>query len=262
MEIDGRSQALSSQQKREFTMLHEPLDFRDKVVLINADDNSISSAIGAGFIAAGARVMISGPAAASEGAIAEACFRPCDADDYPRMQACVDELISGHRRLDVLICVAGDQARSSDDGKEALSDDETITRMLVAPINLAQIAYQAMRRQAEGGVIINVTGTDTPTVVREGAARAAAARGLANLATSLAVEWGPAVRVNTILVARPSPPDPAMPGVTPIPNEIPGRRHADQQLADAPGELVNACLFLASSLAAYISGSHLELHCH
>src|SRR5260370_247851 len=92
------------------------------------------------------------------------------------------------------------------------------------------------------------------------AAYGAAKAGLHNLVTPLAVEWAPKVRVNAVV-----------PG--PVATEAAGAAHfADAggaqavagtvplgRLAD-PGDVADACLFLASPQASYVSGAALLLH--
>lgn len=240
-------------------MLHEPLDFHGKAVLVNTDDGVIGRSIGAGFIAAGAEVLICGPAPGSEKSAAGIPYRNCGPDDYPRMQACVDEMVSRCGRLDVLICVTGSDAGGDDLAGQQGSDERQITLNLVAPIIFNQLAYPVMTRQDGGGVIINVTGMDAPTATPGGGTRAAAARGLANLAASLAIEWGPSVRVNTLMGAWPSSRDEATQDLLMSANETVARDTVRLQPA-TPGELVRACLFLASTLAGYVSGARLDLH--
>ncbi|MGO4431367.1 SDR family oxidoreductase, partial [Streptomyces sp. MCAF7] len=71
---------------------------------------------------------------------------------------------------------------------------------LIAPLTVSLAAYEVMRHQERGGSIVmigSVSGTrPSPGTAAYGAAKA----GLANLAHSLAVEWAPAVRVNTVVL--------------------------------------------------------------
>jgi NAD(P)-dependent dehydrogenase (short-subunit alcohol dehydrogenase family) len=94
----------------------------------------------------------------------------------------------------------------------------------------------------------SVSGTrPSPGFAAYGAAKA----GLHHLTTSLAVEWAPAVRVNSVI---PGPVDDA--GLDPgaLARTVPMGRPATT--ADVAG----ACLLLASPLAAYVSGAALAVH--
>jgi NAD(P)-dependent dehydrogenase (short-subunit alcohol dehydrogenase family) len=91
------------------------------------------------------------------------------------------------------------------------------------------------------------------------AAYGAAKAGLHHLVTSLAIEWGPAVRVNCVVpgfVATEAVGaqygDPAT--VAAVAATVPLRRMAT---AD---DVAQACLFLASPGASYISGACLTVH--
>lgn len=91
------------------------------------------------------------------------------------------------------------------------------------------------------------------------AAYGAAKAGLHHLVTSLAIEWGPKVRVNTVV-----------PGFVATESSSEHYGDADRAAAIAatvplrrmatPDDVADACLFLASPRAAYISGASLTLH--
>jgi NAD(P)-dependent dehydrogenase (short-subunit alcohol dehydrogenase family) len=114
-----------------------------------------------------------------------------------------------------------------------------------------------MQQQDSGGSIVmigSVSGTrPSPGTAAYGAAKA----GLASLATSLAVEWAPKVRVNTVVVG---PVDTEQShlhygdehGVAAVGATIPMGRMA------TPADVADACLYLAS--AAYVTGSTLTVH--
>jgi NAD(P)-dependent dehydrogenase (short-subunit alcohol dehydrogenase family) len=91
------------------------------------------------------------------------------------------------------------------------------------------------------------------------AAYGAAKAGLQHLVTSLAIEWGPAVRVNCVVpgfVATEAVGeqygDPAT--VAAVAATVPLRRMA------TPDDVAQACLFLASPGASYVSGACLTVH--
>ncbi len=91
------------------------------------------------------------------------------------------------------------------------------------------------------------------------AAYGAAKAGLIGLTTSLAVEWAPKVRMNAVIAglieteqAHLHYGDEA--GVAAVAATVPLGRMGN------PADLANACLYLASPLASYVSGSTLTLH--
>ena len=96
-------------------------------------------------------------------------------------------------------------------------------------------------------MIGSVSGTrPSPGTAAYGAAKA----GLHHLATSLAVEWAPRVRVNSLVVGPVATSVDAAAAAATVPM---GR-------TATPAEVAGACLFLASPLAGYISGAALEVH--
>jgi NAD(P)-dependent dehydrogenase (short-subunit alcohol dehydrogenase family) len=131
---------------------------------------------------------------------------------------------------------------------------------LIAPLHVAQAANTVMQGQPGGGSIIMIGSVSGTRPSPETAAYGAAKAGLHHLATTLAVEWAPKVRVNSVV-----------PG--PVATESAVAAHYDDvgtmtAIAQTmplgrlvtPDEVADACLFLASPLAAGISGASLLLH--
>jgi NAD(P)-dependent dehydrogenase (short-subunit alcohol dehydrogenase family) len=129
----------------------------------------------------------------------------------------------------------------------------------VGALLCAQAAHRLMQGQPEGGCIINIGSVaglrGSPTTVAYGAAKA----GLLQATQSLAMEWGPNIRVNAIVagyVATDEAQDHygGLAGIDRIGAEFPLGRFA------APSDIAAACLYLASPLAAYVSGAQLAVH--
>ena len=119
---------------------------------------------------------------------------------------------------------------------------------------LAQAANRVMQEQGTGGAIVNISSISAhrpaPTIAAYGAAKA----GLDSLTRSLAMEWGPRVRVNAIDVGlcRTEQTDDHYGDdsrVAAIESTIPLGRMA------TPTEVGNVAVFLASDLASYVSGA-------
>ena len=130
---------------------------------------------------------------------------------------------------------------------------------LLAPLHVAQRAYQVMQHQPDGGSVIMIGSVSGVRPSPGSAAYGAAKAGLHHLATSLAVEWAPKVRVNSVIVG------------------LVATEHAAAHYGDAsslaavaatvplgrmgrPEDVADACLFLASPLASYVTGSALLVH--
>jgi NAD(P)-dependent dehydrogenase (short-subunit alcohol dehydrogenase family) len=124
---------------------------------------------------------------------------------------------------------------------------------------VAQAANRLMQDQADGGAIVMVSSVSglrpSPGTAAYGAAKA----GLHSLAASLAVEWAPKVRVNAVAasavrteLAHLHLGDAA--GLERVAATVPLGRLAE------PDDVGDACVFLASPLASYVSGTVLTLH--
>ena len=110
-----------------------------------------------------------------------------------------------------------------------------------------------------GGSIINIASVSTIRPSPGTAAYGAAKAGLVNLGTSLAVEWAPKVRVNALVVGLTETEQAHLhygdkDGIAAVGATIPLGRMA------VPADVGHACLFLASPLASYVSGTNFAVH--
>ncbi|MFA5943877.1 MAG: SDR family oxidoreductase [Candidatus Thermoplasmatota archaeon] len=116
-------------------------------------------------------------------------------------------------------------------------------------------SFGGRMQRGRGGSILNIVAgyawTGAPGVSHSGAAKA----GVLNLTKSLAVEWAPKVRVNAV---SPGPID-GTEGMKRLGDDL-GLRPAVEKSVPMgrmgqPDEVAQACLFLASSAASYVTGN-------
>jgi NAD(P)-dependent dehydrogenase (short-subunit alcohol dehydrogenase family) len=227
-------------------------------VLVTGGGRGIGLGIVRGFLASGATVVTCSrhePTADLGGAR----FIKADVRDVSQVDSLVTTVVDEYGSLDVVVNNAGGAPPAEAATASPRLHAKIIELNLIAPLHVSQRANVVMQQQDAGGVIImigSVSGTrPSPGTAAYGAAKA----GLANLATSLAVEWAPKVRLNTVVVG---PVDTEQShlhygdaeGVAAVGATIPLGRMA------VPADVAAACLWLASPSAAYVSGSTLTLH--
>ncbi len=186
-------------------------------------------------------------------------FHACDVRDGDAVAAMVADIVERHGRLDGVVNNAGGSpfalaADASDNFARKI-----VELNLVAPLVVARAAHAVMSGQPGGGAIVNVSSVSghrpSPGTSAYGAAKA----GLDNLTTSLAVEWAPAVRINSVVCG---PVETELShlhygdadGVAAVGATIPMGRLA------APDDIGHAVAFLLSPLAGYITGTTLTVH--
>ncbi len=242
--------------------MSDPLDFTGKSVIVTGGGKGIGAGITKCFLTAGARVLVCGrtePDILPRSGENEALFTLCDVRDFEQIEACVQFAQDHFGRLDVLINNAGG-APYADAATVSPRFSESIIRLnLIAPLNFSQAANRIMQGQESGGSIVNIASVSTIRPSPGTAAYGAAKAGLVNLGTSLAVEWAPKVRVNAVVVGLTETGQSGLhygdaDGIAAVGATIPLGRMA------VPADIGNACLFLASPLASYVSGTNFAVH--
>ena len=188
-----------------------------------------------------------------------ATFLACDVRDPDAVRRLVDEVVARHGCLDVLVNNAGGSPEAPSATVSPRLFDKVVQLNLSAAFYCAQAANARMQVQPEGGSIINIASVAAVRATPYAAAYGAAKAGLVNLTQSLAMEWGPKVRVNAIIAGLVATPNAAAhyggpAGLARVAAALPARRMG------LPGDIADACLFLASGLAAYVSGAALAVH--
>ncbi len=239
-------------------------DHAGRAVVVTGGTRGIGAGIARAFLAAGADVLVCGRAAPAGVPAADgrsAVFAQADVRDAEQAQRLVRTAADRFGRVDLVISNAGGSPPVAAATASPRFHARIIELNLLAPLHVAQAANAVMQDQPGGGSIImigSVSGTrPSPGTAAYGAAKA----GLHNLATTLAVEWAPRVRVNTVI------PGPVATGA-----EAAGAHYGDAAGEAAvggtipmgrmasPDDVAGACLFLASPAAAYLTGSALLVH--
>jgi NAD(P)-dependent dehydrogenase (short-subunit alcohol dehydrogenase family) len=242
--------------------MKNPLDFSSKVVIVTGGGKGVGLGISQRFLEAGASVVICGrnaPENLPKVGNNEAVFTAVDVKDVEQIQACIDFTVEKFGRLDVLINNAGG-APEADAATVSPRFSESIIRLnLIAPLNFSQAANAVMQAQDSGGTIVNIASVSAIRPSPGTAAYGAAKAGLVNLATSLAVEWAPKVRMNSVIAGLIETEQSHLhygdeAGIKAVGNTIPLERMAQ------PRDIGDACLFLSSPLSSYISGTTVTVH--
>jgi len=234
-------------------------DFSGSVVLVTGGARGVGRGITDGFLATGATVVVCGRKEPEPGQLGAAFFVECDVRDPEQVSSLVDTIVGRHGRLDVAVNNAGGSPPADSASASARFSESIIRLNLLAPLYVAQAAYRVMRDQSGGGVIINISSVSGMRPTPQTAAYGAAKAGLLNLTQTLAMEWAPNVRVNAVTAGLVKTDQSHLfygdeEGIARVDASVPMGRMAD------PRDVGDACVFLASPAARYISGSNLLLH--
>jgi NAD(P)-dependent dehydrogenase (short-subunit alcohol dehydrogenase family) len=240
-------------------------DYTGRSVVITGGTRGIGAGIARAFLRAGADVLVCGRTRPGDDSLLpeadgrRASFCPADVRDPDQAQSLIGAATDQFGRLDVLICNAGGSPEAAAATASPRYHAKIVELNLLAPLHCGQAANAVMQEQEHGGAIImigSVSGTrPSPGTAAYGAAKA----GLHHLVRTLAIEWAPKVRLNTVV-----------PGF--VAEEVPSGHYGGTDAAAAiartvplgrmatPADIAGACLFLASADAGYISGSDLLVH--
>ncbi len=240
----------------------DSLDMSGKVVIVTGGGRGVGRGISTRFLEAGASVVIcsrKNPEELPSGGGREALFTPADVREIEQIDGVVAFTLERYGRIDVLVNNAGGAPEAEAATVSPRFSESVIRLNLTAPLNFAQRANAVMQGQEEGGIIINSSSVSgirpSPGTAAYGAAKA----GLVSLTQTLALEWAPRVRVNAITAGM-------------IRTELAHLHYGDEasiarisatvplgRLGE-PRDVGDVCLFLASPLSSYISGSNILMH--
>lgn len=236
----------------------DPLfDFTGRVVLVTGGSRGLGYQMVKAFAQRGADVVISSRKLDACEVVAEevralgrrALAVACHAGRWDEIDALIETVYTEFGRIDVLVNNAGMGPRvASHEVTEALFDS-VVNLNFKGPFRLASQVAKRMF-DGEGGAIINVSSTGSlmplPSVVPYGSSKAA----LNAMSVSLAAEYAPKVRVNTLSpgpfrtdIAKAWPDG----GLGTLDNP---RGHAAE-----PEDILTAALFLASPASVNVTGS-------
>lgn len=234
-------------------------DFSGQTVVITGGSRGIGRQICESFADAGAQVHtcsrrevevdFANPSIKSE---------IVDVRDAEATEAWLARCASASGGIDVLVNNAGGAPSiPSADIKPKLTN-KILELNLNAPLILCQQVYRHMMALETGGVIVNIVSISSNRPTPGSVAYGAAKSGLMNATTSLAVEWGPKIRVNCIVSGL---------VVTELTEGHYGDAAQMKQITDAipagrfarTDEIAHACLFLSARDSSYVSGAALEV---
>lgn len=242
--------------------MSNPLDFTGHAVLITGGSRGIGRGVAEAFLAAGADVAVCGrkepdelPNAGGKSAV----FVAADVREAEQVERMVDEAVERLGRLDVLVNNAGGAPFAEAAAVSPRFSEKIIQLNLTAALHCAQQANRVMQAQDSGGSIINIGSVSGVRPSPGTAAYGAAKAGLINLSGTLAIEWGPKVRVNIISASMILTEQAHLhygdeEGVARVAETVPLKR------LGTPSDIAGACLYLASPLASYVSGANLVVH--
>src|SRR6201997_2885321 len=207
----------------------------------------IGAGIAQGFLRPGGQVMVCArnePAALPAVDDRTASFTRADVRDPDQARRLIEAAAEQFGGVDVVISNAGGSPYAAAATASPRFHAKVIELNLIAPLHIAQAANAVMQGQGSGSIIMvgSVSGArPSPGTAAYGAAKA----GLHHLVTSLAIEWGPAVRVNCVVpgfVATEAVAEQYgdLGKVAAVTATVPLRRFA------TPDDVAEACLFLAS----------------
>ncbi|MEU7630763.1 SDR family oxidoreductase [Nocardia sp. NPDC049220] len=238
------------------------IDLAGRVVLVTGGVRGVGAGVSRAFLAAGATVVACARRPAEvpvdvDGRAIE--YLPCDVRDADAVHQLIETIVERHGRVDHLVNNAGGApfALAAEASKNFHA--KIVELNLLAPLLVAQAVNTVMQQQPEGGSIVNVSSVSGHRPSPGTAAYGAAKAGMDSLTASLAVEWAPKVRVNSVVVG-------------PVDTELSRLHYGDQDGVDAvgrtiplgrmarPDDIGRCAAFLASPLAAYVSGATLLVH--
>ena len=233
-----------------------------RTAIVTGGTKGIGRAIAEAFLRDGADVTVcarNAPDAPVAAGGREASFVACDVRDPEQVTGVVQHALGHTGRVDILVNNAGGAPPAASATASPRFNERIVALNLLAPITFAQAVHEAMQSQETGGVIINIASVSGTRANPMGVAYGAAKAGLLNATQTLANEWGPKIRVVAVIAGLVLTDDArAFYGDDESVAKIAGTIPLDRM--GTPADIADACVWLASSEATYVSGTALEVH--
>lgn len=234
-------------------------EFADKVVLITGASGGIGAQIAHCFAEAGAKLVLHGHSKTPEipeSVKAQNCVTVrVDLSDPQGPQIFFNTALDAFSRVDVLINNAAVQQVEPLEGLADKSWQQMLDINLTAAHRLTQAAASHMMAHEISGSIIHIASIEGLQPAPGHSHYATTKAALIMHARAAAAEYGPHnIRVNSVspgLIYRPGLAQDWPEGVTRWQNSAPLKR------LGSPTDVANACMFLASPLASWITGANL-----
>jgi len=234
------------------------IDFSGRVALITGGTKGVGRGIARRFADAGATVVVCARNLPDDLPADWTAFA-VDLREPDEASAMIDSIVERFGRLDMLVNNAGGSPPSDTSISSANFAQKIVAVNLFSAMWCSQAANRHMQNQADGGSIVNIGSVSAerpaPTVAAYGAAKA----GLANYTRTTGQEWLPKVRVNLVTVGM-------------VRTELAHLHYGDEEGVRRTGvqipigrlawpeEIGDACVYLSSPLASYVSGATIEVH--
>ena len=238
------------------------INFKSKTVVITGGSKGIGLEITKTFLKHQANVIIlarNKPKRKIQSKGNKGYFIECDIRNTESIDSALKDIASKYKSIDVLINNAGGAPMADSLTASPKFHEAIIDLNLTAPLNLSQKIAKKMIKQKTVSNIINISSV-TATRPTPGSAAYGAAKGaLVNLTKTLAVEWAPKIKVNSIIVGYIETENSILhygskSEIKKVAKTIPLKRMGK------PQDIANACVFFASDMAEWVTGSALEVH--
>ena len=238
------------------------INFKNKTVVITGGSKGIGLEITKTFLKHQANVIIlarNKPKRKIQSKGNKGYFIECDIRNTESIDSALKDIASKYKSIDVLINNAGGAPMADSLTASPKFHEAIIDLNLTAPLNLSQKIAKKMIKQKTVSNIINISSV-TATRPTPGSAAYGAAKGaLVNLTKTLAVEWAPKIKVNSIIVGYIETENSILhygskSEIKKVAKTIPLKRMGQ------PQDIANACVFFASDMAEWVTGSALEVH--
>jgi NAD(P)-dependent dehydrogenase (short-subunit alcohol dehydrogenase family) len=233
------------------------LDFDGMVVLVTGGTKGVGRGIAQRFEDAGATVAVC--SRSEPDALPDSwTWVGGDLRDGEAAWGVIDTVVERLGHLDVLVNNAGGSPPADTTTAKPRFTERIVALNLFAAIFCSQRANHWMQ-QGDGGSIVNIGSVSglrpTPMTAAYGAAKA----GLVNFTQTIAVEWAPKVRANLVTAGMVRTEQAHLfygdeASIAEVGKTVPLGR------IGTPDDIGDACLFLSSPLAKYVSGANLAVH--
>ena len=236
--------------------------YKNKIVIVTGGTKGIGKGIALAYLRQKAKVIVlarTKPKYLFSSNGNKVIFFQCNVRDPLQTEKVIKEIIKSYKKINILINNVGGAPLVKSLQASINFNNSIIDLNLNSVLNVSYFVAKYMMKSKNSCCVLNLSSVTATRPTPGSAAYGAAKGGLINLTQALAIEWAPQIRVNSLIIGYIETENSLQHYGTKKELKAVAKTIPMQRMG-SPDDIANACMFLSSHDASWITGACLEVH--